>query len=442
MAKTVLWLSFIWIPALICWVQLNEAKFKKNITVGVTLPPQAQSDEGVLKILADYRRNTIASTGFVIVLGVLCWMIDTPYMMTVSMIWVLVGILFPMLPFIYANLKLKDYKKEKGWVQQPRTVYVDTGAIENTRTLSPWLFVPPVVICLIPAFLDRSLIMVYVLFAAFCASFWFGYRYLYRNKAEMFNDDSGVTNALSRMRRYNWGKEWLMLSYGMALCSIAMSVPARYQTVAMIVMMAGMTAMIFYVVHLEMKARRIQQKLTENSGSGFYVDEDDHWPLGMFYYNPDDTHFIINNRTGLNTTINVARPAGKILMGLTALLLAALPFMGLYFDRLGTKPIELAVNEEALTVRSGHYHYEVQLDEIAHTELLEKLPSNLSRKMGTGTQTLSEGTWAAEEYGTMKLLIDPNVSPFILIETKDGKYWLFNCRESAETQAVFNELNQ
>ena len=214
MTKMILWLSIIWLPAVICWMQLNEAKFKKNITVGVTLPPQAQEDEGVLKILADYRRYTILSSVCVMVLAIVCMLIDTPYMMTLFMIWVLMSIIFPILPFIYTNLKLKDYKKEKGWVQQKRTVYVDTGAIETTRTLSPWLFVPPVIICLITAIIDRSLIMVYLLFAALFTSFWFGYRYLYRNKAEMFNDDSDVTNALSRMRRYNWGKEWLLLSYG------------------------------------------------------------------------------------------------------------------------------------------------------------------------------------------------------------------------------------
>jgi hypothetical protein len=46
MSKLILWLTVIWVPLLICWQQLNEAKFKKNITVGVTLPREAQSDAG------------------------------------------------------------------------------------------------------------------------------------------------------------------------------------------------------------------------------------------------------------------------------------------------------------------------------------------------------------------------------------------------------------
>lgn len=439
--KAILWLSVIWLPVMIGYMQLNEAKFKKNITVGVTLPESAQKDEGVLKILSDYRKYTILSCVCVMVLAVLCWLIDTPYITTVFMTWTLMSILLPMLPYFYANLKLKDYKKEKGWVQSKRTVYVDTGAVENTRTLSPWLFVPPVILCLIPAVFDRSLIMIYLLFAFMCVSFWFGYRYLYRNKAEMFNEDSDVTNALSRMRRYNWGKEWLLLSWCIALTCVAMSAPAQYQNIAMAVSMILIIGVCIYAFSLEMKARRIQQKLTENSSSEWYVDEDDHWLLGMFYYNPDDTHFIINNRTGLNSTFNLAHPAGKITAAVAAVMIAGLPFIGLSLDRLGTKPIELNVTDTQLTTKTGFYRYEISLDDIAHTELLEELPSSLSRRMGTATDRLFEGTWSSGEYRVIKMLIDPNVSPYILIETSDGKYWLFNSRDSALTQSVYEQLN-
>ena len=39
---------------------------------------------------------------------------------------------------------------------------------------------------------------------------------------------------------------------------------------------------------LEFGLRRAQEKLTVSSGTGWYVDEDDKWLWGLFYYDPHD----------------------------------------------------------------------------------------------------------------------------------------------------------
>lgn len=442
MTGMILWLSMIWLPAFIGIIQINEAKFKKNIAVGVTIPEEGQNDPGVLNILNQYKKHTIAAVILCTITAVAGMFIPTSYRTTVFMIWTLFAIIFPMIPFIYANLRLKDYKKEKGWIREKKTVYVDTGAIENFRLLSPWLFVPPVFICLIPLIYERNLILLYVLYACICASFWFGYRYLYRSKAEMFNENTDITNALSRMRRYNWGKVWLFLSYGMAFTCAAMSVPSRYQNIALITSTVLMFGLCFYAISLEMKTRKIQEKLTAESSSEWYVDEDDHWLLGLFYYNPDDSHLIINQRTGMNTTINMARPAGKVLMIIAALMIAGLPFMGMFIDSMGNSPIEMNVTETECAIKSGVYHYEISLDEISDTELLDTLPHHLSRKMGTAIEHLLEGNFSCDEYPAVKLLLDPDYSPYILIETENGKYYLFNTREPETTRQIYEELNR
>ncbi len=442
MSKLILWLTVIWVPLLIGWQQLNEAKFKKNITVGVTLPPEAQTDAGVQIILDEFRRNTIIATAAVLALAGAAMLMESSYTVTIFMSWTLMAILIPMIPFVLANLRLKDYKKEKGWVQAHQTVFVDTASIENTRTLSPWLFVPPVFISLIPVIYDRDLTVMYLMMAMMCALGWFGYRYLYRNKAEMFNENTDITNALSRMRRYNWGKVWLLLSYAMSFTAAAMSVPAKYQMIAFIAMTVVMTALVAYTFHLEMKTRRIQQKLTADAKGDWYVDEDDHWLLGSFYYNPLDENLIVNNRTGMNTTINMAKPAGKVFMAISALAIIALPFIGLFIDRLGTQPIELTVNETELRTKTGMFHYEIALDDIKDTVLLEELPASLVRKMGTGTDRLLEGRFSSEQYSAMTLLADPTVSPYIIIETREGKIYMFNSRDPEVTRDIYSQLKK
>jgi hypothetical protein len=71
--------------------------------------------------------------------------------------------------------------------------------------------------------------------------------------------------------------------------------------------------------------RHLQEKLTIDSGKGWYVDEDDKWIWGMFYYNPNDSRFTVNARVGVNATVNLAHPAGKVTMALVALLMFLIP---------------------------------------------------------------------------------------------------------------------
>ena len=44
------------------------------------------------------------------------------------------------------------------------------------------------------------------------------------------------------------------------------------------------------------------------------ADEDEHWKLGVFYFNPDDASFIVPERFGVGWTMNFARPAAWALM--------------------------------------------------------------------------------------------------------------------------------
>ena len=67
-------------------------------------------------------------------------------------------------------------------------------------------------------------------------------------------------------------------------------------------------------VALELRLRQLQEKLTAQSGRGWYPDDDDKWIWGLFYYNPSDSRLIVNARIGVNTTVNLAKRSGKLLM--------------------------------------------------------------------------------------------------------------------------------
>ena len=135
------------------------------------------------------------------------------------------------------------------------------------------------------------------------------------------------------------------------------------------------------------KVRRLQEELTQESGRGFYVDEDDYWIWGMFYYNPYDKKLLINDRTGMNVSFNLARRAGKIIMFLLVLLLVSMPFMGVWLIYEERQPVELSYENGVLTASHTGTSYEIREEEIESAELLtEQIP--LSKVNGSGMESL------------------------------------------------------
>lgn len=52
-------------------------------------------------------------------------------------------------------------------------------------------------------------------------------------------------------------------------------------------------------------------------------DDDEHWKLGVIYFNSDDPSLFLPERFGIGWTINFARPAAWVLIGIVALATAA-----------------------------------------------------------------------------------------------------------------------
>lgn len=442
MMNMIIFGSMIWIPALIAYMLINETKFKKNIVIGVTLPKEAREDETILRILGTFRKQEILICVILMALGVLCMFFVKSFSFTIFMIWTLMCVGAPYIPYILTNIRLKEYKQAKGWGAPKRTVYTDTAAQVHIEPVNSWLFLPPCVIALIPVLWDRTMWFLYVLFAVLCVLFWLSCRWLYRNRPEMVDENTDITNSLSRMRRYNWSKMWLVCSWLMALMSLCAGIDIKWTPWGWIAAMVLIVLLTVYAIRIEMKTRAVQEKLTKDSGEDWYVDEDDRWLYGLLYYNPDDSRTIINNRVGLNSTVNIARPLGKLLIGMTALILAVLPFMGIYFDQIDTKPINAEVSAETFEIKNGMTDYKISVAEIDSLELCENLLTNLRRRAGTGMEHLLKGSFSADETGNVTVLIDPTVEPYILIQTEDGEYWFFGTRDGEMTEQLFEQLKE
>ena len=443
MLNIILWLSIIWLAPLMCFVLANEAKFKKNIAVGVTLPYEGRQDSQVLARLSRFKKELWLLCVFLLLLALPCMLVKgLAGNMTLWFLWLDLCVFLPFIPYVRCNRELKRIKRDRGWnVNAGQTLSVDTAAVGAGRWLSPWLFLPPLLLCLLPLVFERSFWFVYLMDALCVVLFWLCYRYLYRNRAELVDENTELTLALTQVRRHNWAMVWLISAWFMVILNLCMWLFREKQGLMLLLVLAFSFLFCAAAIGIEFKTRRIQEKLTAESGQRWYRDEDDLWIGGVLYYNPKDSRLVVNDRVGLNSGFNLAKTSGKVIYGLILLLLLAMPFTGGLVDGIGTKPPMLEVSETELISSRGSKEDVIPLENIQSVELRDKLPDRLSRTFGTGMETLLEGNFSCPELGALKLRLDPSCPPFILVKTTDGQTWLLGTRDEASTRAVYEKLN-
>ncbi len=423
-------------------LNVNEAKFKKNIAVGVTFPRAGREDPEVLGLLKGFRREQLIICLALAALGALCAALTWPEMrFCLLFLWVDLLIVAEFVCTARWNGKLKAVKKARGWtVPTVRTASV-TAAAEPVKRTSVWWFVAAAVVAAVPAVFDRDLWVMYALDAALALACWAGDKYLYRNRAEAVDENDAVTAALTRVRRRAWDRVWLLCAWMMAAIDVGVWVSARFfsgsQVLFWLTMALGLGLCVIAVA-LEFRVRHIQERLTAASGEGFYVDEDDKWLWGQLYYDPNDSRVIVNNRTGVNTTVNLARPGGKAFMVLALALLLALPVAGLFFDAMCEAPLPLKVEEGVLLAESWGKDYALPLEDVADAELVDTLPKGMTRVMGTGADSILKGRFSTE-WGSATLCLDPRTGPWLKVTMADGALYLLGGGES-DTEAVYGEL--
>ena len=142
-------------------VMANEAKVKKNIAIGCTLPLTAQHDPRVQEICREYKKRVwrwffIMTAALIPALLLPRFSLALAYMF----IWMLAAIAPSFVLFARYNGRLRALKKENGWLSPygGTVVAADLGAKpeELGKPLSRWLFIPPLLVSLIPCALAMA----------------------------------------------------------------------------------------------------------------------------------------------------------------------------------------------------------------------------------------------------------------------------------------------
>ncbi|QUC03411.1 DUF5808 domain-containing protein [Atopobium sp. oral taxon 416] len=445
-----IWLLCCWLPIPIWLTLRNSARFKKNIAVGVTLPREAQGDEQVTAILSGYRRWQLACAAALVTIALAGAVVGSVRTLAGPLavcwsIWVLVACIAPEVVFALANARLAALKGERGWRhrgesgdQRITVADITTAAQPPMRTSNAW-FLLSVAASLAPVLLDRGSLPVYLLSAVGALATWAIFRWCYRDRSEVVDANEALTQALTRIRRRAWGHVGLVAAASFALMSWLQLLFQGSPTLYLVSMVLLTAALVITSFAAEMRVRGLQERLTRGSGEGFYVDEDDHWVFGLLYFNPDDSSLMVNDRVGVGTSINFARPAGKAIAAALALALLCLPLTGVFIAEELSAPVTLELSGQ--TVRANHAmtDYEVAVGDVASVEVLDRLP-DMTRTFGGSADTFLEGDFSSEEYGPLKVCLNPEAGPWLLVRTKDGTAYLLGANDPAQTTAALEEL--
>lgn len=439
----ILWGCMIWLAPVMYFMLKNECKPKKNIIVGVTLPYEAQQDEAVLALLERYKKE----------MKIICWISlavvipglfisDVGVAMTALMLWIVAICFVFFIPYIRCNKALRQLKENRGWRrtgEAPQAVTDLKAAAAEMRWISPWWFLPPFVISLVPLFFDRTIWWLWGLDAVMVPVFYLCYRYLYRSRAEVVDENSERTLALTRIRRYNWGKCWVIVAWATGLLNVGMWLTLDHIWLCMAVLLLYGLVVSVSVIGIEFRVRRLQENLTADSGQGYYVDDDEHWIWGMLYYNPNDSRLMVNARVGISNSFNMARRPAQIIMGLILAVLLACPLVGVWMIGMERAPVELELTETELVGSHFGGTWRVALADIQSAALVEELP-RLTRTMGTGLSNACTGQFSSREWGRVTLCINPQVGPWLLVTAGDGTLYLFGSSEAGAVETVAAKL--
>lgn len=450
----ILYPTFVVTLLLIYVMMRNTAKPKKNIILGVTLPFDGRNAPETQEIIRKFKKE----------LNIACLLLfiaATPsfffkHMSTMSMYlmtFFLFVIAVPYIPYIRANKKLKALKHEKGWISENAgKAVVDTKvaltAYENPKYYTAIWFALPLIVSLIPIIMHYVLgrnnsldgfgpMILYITCTSIILLFIFINQMINRQRAEIVDENTALSTALTRIRKSYWNKCYIYFAWGTAFYSLIVFIAPNFWGMAIGTILYTVFIMIL-AISVELKIRKLQQDLTAQSGTGMYVDEDDYWIWGIFYYNPNDNHVMKNERIGMNMTMNFAKTTTKIVMGLSFLAILLLPAAGVWMMAEEFTPITLSVNEEYIVAHHLNDRYKIEIDTIEDISLVSSDIKG-TRVAGTGLDNVSKGLWNLEDYGGTELCLNPEIKPYIYIKTDDKQY-LLGADDSENTETSFAEL--
>lgn len=431
---------------------LRNARSHNGWCFGVSLTKEWKKDPEIDKVDVEYRKN-LKNT--MIVFGIAPFLTLFIKHMSISfsywMIWVLAVCFLPMYWYAKANKQIRVLKDKRGWNAENKVSYTDLKIAALPRRVKFVTFLPCMVISVL------AIVLSYLLFedagyAAYRICVWcFGLcTFLFyvaaiwtdKLKVSVICEDTDTNMNYARAKKKVWKNCWLICAWMNTVFTAAIPVAMYFGTggMAWIIWGSGayciaIMAMAFWLMY---KVFAINTAYESKRTLGDMYDDDRFWYWGMVYYNPKDPRFMVENRMGTGTSVNMAKTSGKVMYIIAALSMLIIPVMCIWMIMLDFTPISTEIKDDTIVCTHLSVEYEIPLEMIEEYTVIEELPE-MTKVRGNGMDHVCSGTFEIYREGMFEAFFNPQNDLFIKIITENGTYYISGA-DDVSTQQLIKEI--
>ena len=433
---------------------LRNARSHNGWCFGVSLTKEWKKDPEIDKVDMEYRKN-LKNT--MIVFGIAPFLTLFMKHMSISfsywMIWILAVCFLPMYWYAKANKQIRVLKDKRGWNGENRVSYTDLKIAALPRRVKITTFLPCLVLSVLAVVLSYALykeegyaayrICVWS-FALCTILFYIAAVWTDRMKVSVICEDTDTNMNYARAKKKVWKIFWLICGWMNTIFTLLILVAMYFGTSGMTWIIWGsglycivIMALTFWLLN-KMFAINHAYESKRTLGDGF--DDDRYWYWGMIYYNPKDSRFMVENRMGTGTSVNLAKTSGKVMYIIATLCLLIIPVSCVWMIMLDFTPIRTEIKNDTIVCSHLSVEYEIPLNDIEEYVVITEMP-DITKVAGNGMANVCSGTYEIYREGMFEAFFNPQNHLFIKILTEDETYYISGV-DDVSTAAIVEYLNQ
>lgn len=440
----------------------NYGKVQNHLLLDVTFTDEQLQDGEINAIVAQYNKVLKLTHIIGIVTSFFPFVfifMDYCSLFTITFLLWCFGYL--LMPICYGNYKHKELyrlKIRKGYTagKNTRTIKIDTRVTADSEKMpvSIWWMFPTVLCCFIPFVWKetyhmwsdgREALMILGIPFLTKAAYLIGYEYYARRRNVVFTEDTERNYACNRLTKHDLSLGIVLASYVDSTSLLFLQrhlIKTESDTVVPYVMFVILQSICCVIlVANELRVQKKRKLLLEHDETEYIVDDDEYWAEG-YYYNPNDNHLLVQNRSvGTNMSFNMAKPAAKVIVGIlevgTVVLILWMCYIMVPFD---FSTPQMVLNESYVEIDFPSYEATIPYREITQISLLDEMPDVRFTKInGASTSTKDLGKYRCRDLGNCYLYVLADKSPILRIDTAECVYF-YNYGEQAELEQYYQEI--
>ena len=435
---------------LMWFIYSMQNKYENGYLFAVNMKKEWLNDSTVAGIQQKFKKEM---RNFVLVLALIPFIsLLTSHMsiqITIWMLWLLIAIALLTLPIMRANHRLKAWKLQTGRYEEAQMGhYVELKQAGTIRKVRFFPFFLPNGIALASSLLLLSYSIVFgvtCLVGASCGLiYWMVAVWIDRQPVSVISTNSDININYTRAKKNLWKNFWLICCWLNTMLILFLEILIVFAPHMQIWTIIGMIVygllLLFLCIPFILKLKAIDRAYAGKHDLTSDVNDDRNWIGGMFYYNPNDSHTMVEQRIGIGTTVNMATPLGKGLTIFSAVVMLCIPFICVWIIVDEFTPIDLVIRNQTLYAEHMKTDYEIPVNKIDDLTLLtaSELP-DWSKSYGTAMDTLEKGMFTISGGEDCTVFLNPQNNCFLRFKV-DGKSYYMGGVDDAQTKAVYEKL--